>query len=104
MGSFDLGQWLLIAFFVFLAYKMLSGRKGQTMYCTACGVEAPTASKTRGSMAIEIFLWLCFIFPGVIYSLWRMSSRSQVCSSCGSSHVIPPESPLAIRAKRDSAT
>ena len=37
---------------------------------------------TKGSFFIEIVLWLCFFVPGVIYSIWRLSTRGKVCKIC----------------------
>jgi hypothetical protein len=45
-------------------------------------------------MLIEIVLWLCFIFPGLLYSLWRLTTRKQVCRECESPDVVPVTSPL----------
>lgn len=44
-------------------------------------------------MAVEIILWLCFIVPGLIYSIWRMSSYHAACPVCGSSTLVPLNSP-----------
>lgn len=65
------------------------------MYCKDCGTIAAPATDTPGSILIELVLWLCFIIPGLIYSLWRHSRRHDVCAKCGSAHLIPPDSPLA---------
>ena len=43
----------------------------------------PGKTVTRGSIWIEIILWLCLIVPGLIYSIWRLTTRRQVCSACG---------------------
>lgn len=96
----DLGVILLLAFFAWLAWFMLKPGKGKVRYCTRCGTEAETVTKTRGSLGIEIVLWLCFIIPGVIYSLWRMNARRHVCRSCGSAEVIDPKSPVAVKLKQ----
>lgn len=52
-----------------------------------------TKKKTPGSIFIEIILWLFFIIPGLIYSIWRLSSRKDVCKACGSETVVPTSSP-----------
>lgn len=66
-----------------------------TMFCTACGTEGKPASKTPGSLLIEIILWLCFLIPGLIYSIWRISARKKVCAACGAMQLVPPGSPVA---------
>lgn len=78
------------------ARRWLQRRQPQVL-CDACGTVGWPKSKTPGSFAIEIVLWFCFIIPGVIYSLWRMTSRKQVCSACGSPNTIPASSPKAQR-------
>lgn len=90
----DLGVLLLIAFFAWLTWLMLRSRPGTAMVCTACGHHGATKQHTRGSILIEIILWLCFLIPGLIYSVWRHSTRKPVCSACGSEHVVPPNTPV----------
>lgn len=88
---------LLVGLIVWVVRKMQ--RRMKPVYCLACGTEAPAKVVTRGSLLIEIVLWMCFIIPGVIYSLWRSGARQNVCTSCGSSQVIPPDSPNARKLK-----
>ena len=64
--------------------------------CTACGVVASPKRLTPGSMVIEIALWLFFLLPGLIYSIWRLVSRRDACPSCGAYELIPPDSPRAV--------
>ena len=63
------------------------------MYCQNCGVTGKPKTQTKGSFLIEVFLWLCLIIPGWIYSLWRLTSREKVCPSCGAPNMIPVDSP-----------
>ena len=66
-----------------------------TKICTACGtVSAKPKRVTKGSFLIEAMLWLCFIVPGLIYSLWRLSSRYDACPVCGGVHLVPLDSPV----------
>lgn len=51
--------------------------------CPNCGYEGMPKSYTGGSMGIEIVLWLFFLLPGFIYSIWRLSTRCYVCPKCG---------------------
>lgn len=82
-------------------YRVVRGwfRGGKPMFCSACGNEGPTRSRTPGSIVIEAILYLFLIVPGLIYSFWRISKRTAVCSKCGSESLIPPESPVALSAK-----
>ena len=67
------------------------------LYCPHCGAVAQSKQVTRGSGWIEIVLWLCFLIPGLIYTIWRATSKAEVCSACGSSGIIPASSPNAPR-------
>lgn len=71
------------------------------MYCKACGTQALPTTVTPGSILIEAVLWLCFLIPGVIYSLWRHNKRHEVCPKCGSDALIPHDSPIGISEKRE---
>ena len=59
--------------------------------CSNCGErnEVPLVKRAKGSIWIELVLWLCFLVPGLLYSLWRMFSKEQVaiCPSCRKSTV-----------------
>jgi hypothetical protein len=65
------------------------------MICPNCGTQGKPKTYTRGSILIEIVLWICFIIPGLIYSLWRLSSRQKVCATCKQPSMIPLNSPRA---------
>jgi hypothetical protein len=68
------------------------------LYCTTCGTVAAPKTTTKGSFIIEIILWLFMILPGVIYTVWRLSSRQKGCPSCGSTAMVPVSSPIAQKA------
>lgn len=68
------------------------------LYCTACGTVAKPAKKTPGSFLVELVLWLFFLLPGLVYSLWRLSNKKKVCPACGSEVLVPTTSPVAQRA------
>ncbi len=72
-------------------------KRSANLYCPHCGSVSGGISHTRGSMLVELILWLCFLAPGIIYSVWRISSRQTVCPSCFSPDVIPVDSPRARR-------
>lgn len=61
--------------------------------CTQCGYHAERKRVTKGSLVIELVMWLAFVFPGIIYSLWRMTSKYWACQSCGSDAIVPDFSP-----------
>jgi len=108
MGSFSATHWIILAVTLLVVYGALKGlasafRSGATLFCTACGHEGPTRTRTRGSLWIEAVLWLCLIVPGLIYSIWRMSSRHPICAVCGASTLVPPGTPVAMKMRRDLA-
>jgi hypothetical protein len=97
LSSFSALHWVITAVIALVLWKVLRGlfaRKAGVMVCTTCGHHAAAAVRTRGSFAIELVLWLCFIIPGLVYSLWRLSTRGNVCASCGSPTLVDPESPV----------
>lgn len=61
--------------------------------CTNCGYLGKPVKVTRGSIFIEIILWLAFLIPGLIYSLWRLTTRYQACPKCRHESMIPADSP-----------
>lgn len=62
--------------------------------CKDCGTVAEPKTKAKGSMAVEIVLWLCFLVPGLIYSVWRMANKYESCPACGSDKLLPVGSPV----------
>lgn len=63
--------------------------------CLQCGHHGPRKKITKGSLFVELFLWLIFLLPGFIYSIWRHASRYFGCPKCGAPNVIPEDSPVA---------
>ena len=61
------------------------------MICTSCYEFTFGSTVTKGSILMEIILWLCFLVPGLIYSLWRITTRHQACHKCGGP-IIPADS------------
>ena len=101
MGSMSLWHWLIVGFFAWVIWRFLRGSPadGAAMFCVTCGHEGPAKMVTRGSIWIEVVLWLCFLVPGIIYSIWRVGSRAPVCGLCGARTLVPPNSPVAIARK-----
>lgn len=65
--------------------------------CKSCGTKGKAASVTPGSFLIEIVLWIAFIVPGILYSLYRVTKRHNACPVCKSREIIPVDSPLAVK-------
>jgi|ERR1043166_3035908 hypothetical protein len=73
-------------------------------FCLSCGsIGAWAQGPSRGNPVIELLLWVCFLLPGLLYSLWRHTNLPQVCETCGSQELIPPDSPRAIYLRRRMA-
>ena len=71
--------------------------RAEEFYCPTCGALTNGRRKARGSMGVELLLWMLFIVPGLIYSLWRMGSKQTVCGACEAPGLIPSTSPRARR-------
>lgn len=102
MGSLDLGEWLVLAMVGAIGYAIVKGMKardaaGERMACKTCEAVALPRTRTKGSLLIEVILWLCFLVPGLIYSVWRLNTRDHVCASCGSTELVPLDSPAGKR-------
>jgi ribosomal protein S27AE len=57
--------------------------------CTQCHYIGKEVSHTKGTFLMEIVLWIFFIVPGMVYSMWRLSTREKVCPQCGQRTMIP---------------
>jgi hypothetical protein len=61
--------------------------------CIGCGTRGSSVTRTQGSFIIEVILWLCFLVPGIIYSVYRLTTRKKVCPVCSGS-MIPLNTPM----------
>lgn len=97
MSSFSVWHWAIFGAVAFIVWRAFASAapSGEPQLCTACGHQGPTTKRTKGSFGIELVLWLLMIVPGLIYSLWRLSSRHPVCSACGATALVPVDSPVA---------
>jgi len=95
-GSEFLPQIILLAIVIAVIAKIIQvSIPVKPMLCLHCASQGKPKTKTKGSFLIEVILWLCFILPGLIYSIWRVSSRYKVCPACGQPGMIPLDSPRA---------
>lgn len=97
MSNFSPLHWIILAAFAWLVWRLIRGMlpsTGPALVCTTCGHHGPATTRTRGSIWLELVLWLCFIVPGLIYSVWRLTSRGHVCAKCGASTLVPVDSPV----------
>lgn len=86
---------VVVAIFVLGGRALLSSRHSeQPLICTTCGAQTDTPrTTTKGSFVIEVVLWLALIIPGLLYSLWRQSTRRKVCPACGNATLILANTP-----------
>jgi len=56
--------------------------------CPNCEYEGQHKNITKGSFIIELGLWLVFLFPGIIYSIWRLTSKYKGCPKCEYKYVV----------------
>jgi hypothetical protein len=68
--------------------------------CMECGCQRDPIDVKRGLLAIEIFMWLLYIFPGVIYSIWRRVRKHQVCPNCRNPSIVLMSSSRAMEMRR----
>lgn len=61
--------------------------------CAHCGEVGKPVTRTKGSIWIEILLWLTFLVPGLIYSVWRLTTKYKGCPSCGAANPVPLNTP-----------
>jgi|SRR3990172_10351963 len=67
--------------------------KSKQYVCTVCGYVGKPLYKVKGSVLIEILLWF-FLIPGLIYSIWRLTSGKQwLCPTCNNDSLIPVDTP-----------
>ena len=63
------------------------------MICPHCGTQGKPITLTQGSILVEAILWLMVIIPGLLYSLWRLSSKKKVCPACKQVGMIGVDTP-----------
>jgi hypothetical protein len=99
----NLSAWydVALAIVALIAYNarkgyVESGRAAAppTCVCARCQSQVTPQDAMPGSFGLEVFLWLFFIIPGVIYSSWRHSSRKRLCPVCGEQNPVPLDTPL----------
>lgn len=69
--------------------------------CTACGYVGKPKKIIKGNFLMEVILWLFFLIPGLIYSIWRLSTKHTACPNCKQSTMIPTDSPIGQKLTAD---
>ena len=65
----------------------------QLWACEHCGTVGTAKTTVRGSVVLELCLYFLAILPGLLYSIWRSSTRRRVCARCGSAALVPADTP-----------
>lgn len=65
-----------------------AGSRAQVLRCTVCG-NTTQVGRMKGNGWIELTLYLLWIVPGIVYSVWRRSGPERVCPTCGKDALIP---------------
>ena len=68
--------------------------------CMECGCQRDPIKAKRGLLVIEIFMWLLYILPGVIYSIWRRVRTQEVCPNCLNPSIVLTSSSRAMGMRR----
>ncbi len=62
--------------------------------CTNCRYVGHAAKEKKGSFLIGLILWLFFIVPGLLYTIWCLSNRKFICPMCKQSTLVPTNTPV----------
>lgn len=61
--------------------------------CANCHYTGRAKKPLKGSVLIAVILWICFLVPGLIYSIWRRTGRVSTCPKCGAVNMVPLDTP-----------
>ena len=80
-----------------LKWKKQQESAGAGMVCANCSTAEAARRRTKGSDGVEVLMWLFFLLPGLVYSVWRRSGKTEwfECHACGSTDLIPLDSQRA---------
>lgn len=88
--------FLCIGLVLYLGFHAVKGYRGSDKpdyICTSCRSVVKPDSRAQGSGGVEILLWLLFIVPGLIYTIWRGSKKITSCPICHAPNPIPLSTP-----------
>lgn len=76
--------------------------------CKNCGYCGEEVTNVKGSLGVEIALWLLGLLTmGILlivalpYSLWRVCSKTKGCPKCGAPNMIPIDTPAGRKLVED---
>lgn len=68
--------------------------------CKNCGYCGEEGTVVKGSLGVEILLWILGLLTfGIVlliaipYSIWRLCSKTKACPKCGAQNMIPLDTP-----------
>lgn len=64
-----------------------------THICANCGSVCRPVRLTKGHFGMELILWLTFLIPGFLYSIWRLTTRYWACPHCRVPDPVPLNTP-----------
>lgn len=67
------------------------------LICKNCGTAHRGEHTLPGNGWIELVLWLAYIVPGLIYSIWRRSRQRPTCAACHSRDLVDAGTPVGRR-------
>lgn len=57
-------------------------------HCKNCNLTVYPIPKRRGNTLLQVILFLFFIIPGIIYTIWRLGGYKIVCPRCKKSNLV----------------
>jgi len=72
--------------------------------CMECSCQRDPIWVKRGWLIVEIVMWLLYILPGVIYSIWRRVRKQQVCPNCLNPTMVLTTSSRVMKARQLMST
>lgn len=61
---------------------------GNLAVCQTCEEVGQVRTEMPGNSVVELLLYLFYLVPGIIYSVWRRQGKKQVCGACGSDRLV----------------
>jgi hypothetical protein len=91
------GPLVVVGVLLWFLKTYLDARSGKgstpSHVCANCRTVIHPVSKRQGSGGVEFLLWILFIIPGLIYSVWRSSARHNICPVCQAANPVPLNTP-----------
>lgn len=94
-----LGPIIVLAIIGFLIYRILTSddSPSEEMVCRQCESVGTPEKEMPGNLAFGCALFFFFVVPGILYSIWRLTNKTNVCQFCGSEDLVPKHSPAGER-------